>query len=65
MDVILEALNRAPAEMTEADIEEVVTFLRKTKAAYDRGEKPKKEGADVDLVKTLGISPIAPITRRI
>jgi hypothetical protein len=65
MDVVLEALNRAPSEMTDRDLDEIIGFLRKSKAAYDRGEKPKKEGSDVDLVKALGIKPLATVTRRV
>lgn len=54
-DPILEALNRAAEEMSPADIDAVIAHLRKTKLAYDRGEKPKKEGQIDNLAEVLGI----------
>jgi len=54
-DPVLEALNRAAEEMSPADIDVVIAYLRKTKKSFDFGAKPKKEGADVDLTKILNI----------
>lgn len=56
-DPVLEALNRVPLEVTAADIDEIVAYLRKAQAQHARGEKPKKEGAEMDLVEVLGIKP--------
>jgi hypothetical protein len=44
-DPVLEALNRAAEEVTPADIDIVIDYLRKAKGQWDRGEKPKKNDA--------------------
>jgi len=62
-DPVLEALNRAAEELSPADIDNVIAYLRRTKKSSDSGAKPKKEGADVDLTKILKIS-AEPVERR-
>lgn len=56
-DPVLEALNRAPQEITEDDMVKIIKYLRESRANIMAGIKPKKEGADVDLVAKLGIKP--------
>jgi len=64
-DPVIEALNRAPQDVTEDDMVKIITFLRQSRASIQSGVKPKKEGSDVDLVKVLGIKPeTGKITRR-
>jgi hypothetical protein len=56
-DPILEALNRAPQEITEDDLDKIIKYLRESRASFMAGVKPKKEGSDIDLVAKLGIKP--------
>lgn len=58
-DPVLEALNRAADETTPEDIERIIAYLRKSRAQYEGGAKPKKEGAASaeELIKALAISP--------
>lgn len=58
-DPVLEALNRAADEHTPEDLVNIIAFLRRGKANFDGGKKPEKEGADVDVVSLLKITPKA------
>lgn len=64
-DPVLEALNRAPQEITEDDMSRIIKYLRESRANIMAGIKPVKEGSNVDLVAKLGIKPeTGKITRR-
>lgn len=56
-DPILDALNRAPLEYTDEDLDRVIAYVRKSKLMHDSGVKPKKEGSDIDLVALLNVKP--------
>lgn len=50
-DPVLEALNRAAEEVTPADIDKIIAYLRKARTG---GKAPTKSGAEpVDLVEKL------------
>lgn len=59
-DPVLEALNRAAEECSPQDIDNVIAYLRKSRAAWENGEKPKKNDAPAltDLLKQHGVSPV-------
>jgi len=52
-DPILETLNRAAEELTPSDIDSIIAYMRKQRANFEAGVKPKKE--TVDLVQALQI----------
>jgi len=52
-DPVFEALNRAADEVTPQDIDDIITYLRKSRKDYESGVKAKKE--EVNLVKALQI----------
>jgi hypothetical protein len=54
-DPVLEALNRAADEVTPVDIDNIIAYLRKQRANFEAGVKPKKE--TVNLVEALKIEP--------
>ena len=57
-DPVLEALNRAAEEVTPDDIDRIIAYLRRSRGAYERGEKPKKSDAP-ELSKLLNLpSPV-------
>jgi hypothetical protein len=58
-DPVNEALNRAALEVTPVDIDNIIAFLRKSKASYEKGEKPKKEGEGFDVLAALNVVPKA------
>ena len=57
IDPVLEALNRAAAEISALDIDHIIAYLRKQRGAWEKGEKPKKNEAP-KLDKLLGLSPL-------
>lgn len=61
-DPVLEALNRAAEEVTPADVDQVIAYLRKTRQNYESGVKPKKEGeiSRAEIMAKLKIGPAAP-----
>lgn len=57
-DLVLEALNRAPDQMTDDDLDRVISYLRKSRQHFETtGKAAKKEGADINLAKLLDIKP--------
>jgi len=52
-DPVFEALNRAAEEVSPQDIDDIITYLRRSRKDYESGVKPKKE--EVNLVKALKI----------
>ena len=52
-DPVFEAINRAANENSPQDLDLVIAELRKQRANYESGVKPKKE--EVNLVKALQI----------
>jgi len=52
-DPVLEALNRAAADVTPQDLDLQIAYLRKQRGQWESGEKPKKgEGPDLkELLK--------------
>ena len=67
-DPVLEALNRAADEVEPEDIDKIIAYLRKTRAQFESGVKPKKEGevSAEEVLKALNIKPKLPegFTRR-
>jgi hypothetical protein len=53
-DPILETLNRSAEEITPEDIDVIIAYMRKQRANFEAGVKPKKAD-DVDVVASLGI----------
>lgn len=56
-DPVHEALNRAADECSPEDIDEIIKFIRNSKASYERGEKPKKEGAEENILDVIKVTP--------
>jgi hypothetical protein len=62
-DPVLEALNRTSEEgWSPGDIDNIIAFLRKSRANFEAGVKPKKEGAAPigELLAALKIEPPKP-----
>lgn len=56
-DLVLEALNRAADEVTSEDIDAIIAYYRKDRVRYERGEKPKKEGEEEDIMSVIKVQP--------
>lgn len=52
-DPIFEALNRAADECSPEDIDTIIAYIRKSKAAYERGEKVTKHESSENILEVL------------
>ena len=62
-DVVYEALNRDPLDMTEEDLKKIISFFRGDAKAHAKGERPSKTehigSSLLDSLKAKGLAPSA------